>query len=532
MLKLLLKKQLSELFKSYFYDEKKGIMRPKWQIALWCIFFVVIIFGVLGGMFTVLSYTLCNPLVSLDVGWLYFLLMSLIAILLGTFGSVFNTYAGLYLAKDNDLLLSLPIPVNKIIASRLLNVYIMGALYSLIALIPAIVVYWFTAGFTMMRFICGILLMIIVTLIVMLLSCILGWVVAKFSQRFKNKSFVSVFAALLFVAAYYYFYFKANDAINSLLANAVVYGNEIKGSLYVLYLFGNIGEGNMIAAGIFLAAAAALCYVVWTVISRTFFSIAADTGTGEKKVYHEKTVRKKSVFGALLAKEFKRFTSSANYMLNCGLGVLLIPAAGVMMLLKGSVITQALDTVFTHAPYSSAVLLCIMLCMLTSMSDMAVPSVALEGKSIWIPQSLPVPAKSVLRAKACVQLILVSIPIAFASIASMLVIDAPIMVKVLGVLTAMIFSFFSTMLGMYLGVRMANLHWVSELSVIKQSGSVTIILFGTWIIAAAMGAAWLFFAYKIGAVAYLAILSVFFAAAGIYLLHWLDTKGAEHFAEL
>ena len=35
----------------------------------------------------------------------------MLAIVLGAFGSVFNTYSSLYLAKDNDLLLSMPIPV-------------------------------------------------------------------------------------------------------------------------------------------------------------------------------------------------------------------------------------------------------------------------------------------------------------------------------------------------------------------------------------------------------------------------------------
>ena len=60
------------------------------------------------------------------MGWLYFALMGLLAVLLGAFGSVFNTYSGLYLAKDNDLLLSMPIPVNTLMASRLLSVYLMG----------------------------------------------------------------------------------------------------------------------------------------------------------------------------------------------------------------------------------------------------------------------------------------------------------------------------------------------------------------------------------------------------------------------
>lgn len=79
---------------------------------------------------------------------------------------------------------------------------------------------------------------------------------------------------------------------------------------------------------------------------------------------------------------------------------------------------------------------------------------------------------------------------------------------------------------------MANLSWVSELSVIKQSASIMIILFGTWVVAVAMGAAWLLLTYQIGAAAWLAILCLLLGAGGLYFMHWLDTKGAKHFAEL
>ena len=135
MLRVLLKKQLGEVFKSYFYDAKKNKMRSKWAIAAWFVFFFVIMVGMLGGIFTFLASTLCKSLVMIEMGWLYFVLMGMIAIFLGAFGSVFNTYAGLYLAKDNDLLLSLPIPVRTIIASRLANVYLLGAMYSATAAI-------------------------------------------------------------------------------------------------------------------------------------------------------------------------------------------------------------------------------------------------------------------------------------------------------------------------------------------------------------------------------------------------------------
>ena len=61
---------------------------------------------VIGGMFFGMSFALCAPLAQAGMSWLYFAIMSLMAVFLGAFGSVFNTYAGLYAAKDNDLLLS------------------------------------------------------------------------------------------------------------------------------------------------------------------------------------------------------------------------------------------------------------------------------------------------------------------------------------------------------------------------------------------------------------------------------------------
>ena len=147
MLKTLVKKQLMEIFRSYFYNAKTNKKRSTAGIIAYILLFAALMIG-LGGMFTGLSVSLCAPLTQAGMGWLYFALMSLLAIFLGAFGSVFNTYAGLYLAKDNDLLLSMPIPVRYIMLVRLLGVYLMGLLYSGIVLLPAAVVYLIFAPVT------------------------------------------------------------------------------------------------------------------------------------------------------------------------------------------------------------------------------------------------------------------------------------------------------------------------------------------------------------------------------------------------
>ena len=532
MLKILVKKQLSEVFKSYFYDAKKNKMRSKAAIAGWIVFFVVIMVGVLGGMFTMLSLTMCGGLTATGMGWLYFAMMGLVAIVLGAFGSVFNTFSGLYLAKDNDLLLSLPIPARTIVTARLVNVYLMGTMYSATAMIPALIVYWIVAGATAGRVICGLILLLVVTVIVLILSCLLGWVVAKISLKLKNKSFISVLVALVFIALYYFVYFKANDLIKDIILHADVYGEKIRGAAYGLYLFGRVGEGDWLAAAIFAAVTGLVFYLIWRLMSRSFLSVATAGGGTAKVRYTEKRAKEKTVFGALLGKEFARFTSSPNYMLNCGLGVLLIPACGVLLLLKGRMIAEAMEDFLSGRPGSAAVLLCAALCTLSAMNDMAAPSVSLEGKSLWIPQSLPVEPKTVLRAKASVEMLLTAVPMLFASVCAAAVVGASLPVKLLVAAMPVVYALFSSLFDTYIGLRMPVLKWTDELAPIKQSGAVAISLFGSWGLVVVLAGLYLLIGYRIGPAPYLLICTAIFAAAGLLLLRWMDTRGSAAFAAL
>ena len=241
MIKVLVKKQLYEIFRGYFYDSKKNKARSVVSTVLFILLFICLMAGVLGGLFTYLSISLCAGFVAVDLGWLFFLIMALIAIAIDAFGSIFNTYSGLYLSKDNDLLLSMPIPVSSILAARLITVYLMGLMYSAIVIVPAVIVYWIFAGATVFNVIGGLLFVLLISLIVLVLSCALGWCVAKISLKLKHKNFTTVIASLLFLAAYYWIYFKAQTVINDLMENAIAYGNKVKDSAYVFYLFGKIG---------------------------------------------------------------------------------------------------------------------------------------------------------------------------------------------------------------------------------------------------------------------------------------------------
>ena len=528
MLKVLLQKQLAEIFRTYFYNAKTNKARSRGATIAYLVGFALLMVGLLGGIFAYLSVSLCGALSAVGMDWLFFALMGLLAVFLGAFGSVFNTYSSLYLAKDNDLLLSMPIPVRTIMASRLLGVYLMGLMYSGVVILPA-VIYWIMISASAAAIAGGVLLVALISLFVLTLSCALGWVVAKISLKLKNKSFITVFVSLVFLGVYYFFYFRAQTLIQDLVANAAVYGANIQRSAYPLYLFGRVGTGDPLAMGIVSAAFAALFLLLYRLISRSFLKIATSSGKTERKVYRETRTERQSASAALLRKEFSRFTASPNYMLNCGLGTLMLPIAGVVLLVYQAKIRDLellLGAEFASLLFIAAV------CLLASMNDMAAPSVSLEGKSLWLAQSLPVKPWQVLRAKLAVHLTLTGVPAAICYVLLAFAHPFSAAELLLGAVLIAGYVLLMASFGLFVGLKMPNLHWTNEITHIKQGGAVMLALFSGFAYAALIVVGYLLLGSKIGLTAYLAAFAALTLLLAALLLRWLHKTGCRIFASL
>ena len=526
MLKVLLKKQLSEIFRSYYYDAKKNRARSKGATAFYMILFVFLAVGVLGGMFSLLSLIVCGPLAEAGMSWLYFAIMGLLAIFLGVFGSVFNTYSGLYLARDNDLLLSMPIPVRNLLTARLLGVYIMGALYSGVIMLPAIVVYFIYISAAPSTIICSLLLFLNITVFVLTLSCALGYVVAKVSTKLKNKSFITVILSLLFVAIYYFFYFKAQALINDLINNAALYGDKIKASAYPIYLFGQAGTGKFSAIFAVTLFVGALFFLTWYRMSKTFIKVATSSGKSEKRKYKKSDIKTGSQNTALIKKEFRRFTSNSGYMLNSGFGVLMLLLGGAALLIKHREIGTALSELLGEGNGLMAVLLSGAICLILSTVTVAAPSVSLEGKNLWILQSLPINPRQVIWAKISVQLLLSAVPSFFCVLCGFTVYRFSAIQAAMIFVTISVNLMFWALLQMNLGIKLVNLNWTSELTPIKQGGAVGFsMLFGFICPLILIGGA-LFLGKKISYIGCMAAFSLILAVLCIIMYYRLFKKGA------
>ena len=531
MLKLLVKKQLFEIFRSYFYDAKKNKARTKGVTIGYIVLFVLLMAGLLGGMFGVLSNTMCGPLAALDMDWLYFVIMGMMAVFLGAFGSVFNTYSGLYLAKDNDLLLSMPIPVRVIMTSRLLSVYLMGLMYSGIVILPAILVYWFTVPATAGRILGGVVLLVDISLFVLTLSCALGWVVAKISLKLKRKSFITVLVSLVFFGLYYFVCFRSQAMITDLLLNAEDVGNKIRG-IYPLYLFGRVACGDGVAMLIVSAVVIALLALVWYLIARSFLNIATASGNTAKAVYREKAAMQTSPAAALLRKELGRFTASPLYMLNCGLGTVFLLILAVAALIKGREVFLMMNALFAGSEDFVPVLAALCLCLLAGSNDITAPSVSLEGKSLWIAQSLPIDPWQALRAKLGLHLLITELPLMLCAVCVAAVSGLDFLHAALVVVVPMVYVVLSAAFGLFMGLKRPNLTWTSEVAPIKQGLAVFLSMFGGWVLAAGLGFLYYALMAHLGAAAFLLAATALFIVLALVLLRWLKTSGAKIYAHL
>ena len=73
MIGSLIKKQMMEIFRGYFYDSKKNKKRSFVSTVLFLLMYAVIMVGVLGGMFAYLAMELCKPFAMVNMSWLIFL---------------------------------------------------------------------------------------------------------------------------------------------------------------------------------------------------------------------------------------------------------------------------------------------------------------------------------------------------------------------------------------------------------------------------------------------------------------------------
>ena len=217
------------------------------------------------------------PLCEMGLTWLYFAMAGTMALALSMLGSVFMTQAQLYDAKDNERLLSMPIPPKYILLTRIAMLFTTTAGYTLAVLLPAFGIYAFSYGASATMMIGWLFTFVALSLISQSVCCALGWVLHKLLSRLRNKAVVSLLYMVIFMAVYWYFY--AN--VNSFLSGLVMQGTQIAGAMkYVwpLYAIGMACGGSLLHTLLVTVLSAAIAlFTLWR-LSASFISSVRTSG--------------------------------------------------------------------------------------------------------------------------------------------------------------------------------------------------------------------------------------------------------------
>ncbi len=484
MLKTLIKMQFSALASQTIMRTRKGRATNKTspgKIILYSLL-LLLCFGYLSVIFGVIFLMLESMTAETAQNWSMTALASFMSMILCFVGTIFTTQSLIFNSKDNDLLISMPIPPRLILLSRITTLAIMNYIFALMIFLPATIA-WVMVNGLGLGVLVWLALFIFVPLASMTLTLILGWIIALISSRMKNKSLVTTILSVAAFLVYFLLCFNLGDYITVIEENPSLVSSFISDYLGLFVLMGKaVANLDIIALLITIAVCVLPFAVVIFILSKSFLKIVTDKKSAKKAVYRKKEMKAGTVSSALIKKEFQRFFTSATYFLNSFMGIIFMILIAAAIILNVNGIKEFMSEISTGLGFLlpiENIMAFFGIAIIIVISAFNIPTsvcISLEGKTLWILQSMPLKAKDVLLAKMRAAVIATSIPnLIFAVIMSILF-GLDILSITAIIIVAIAMPIFSSCFGIIINMLMPRFDWVNETLCVKQSGSTIISL--------------------------------------------------------
>lgn len=479
MLKVLFKKQVTELISNMLGGKslKKNLFSTRVLLSLLLGFYLFIL---MFRLFWSTASSICQPLCEVGNDWMYFALMAIMATFIGVTGSLFTANSTIYHARDNELLLSLPIPQWMIVFVRMAMIYLVSAAFEIMVMLPTILIYIVVKWPPIWALLFQVVGVLALPVIAVAVSCLIGWISAVVNSKIRQRAIFSVITSLCFIGIFYYVYWNLYTYLQLIIANADTVGGTMKVFLYPFYQFGRAAEGSIFSFIIYIVLMAVILLLVVKLISGNFVELAAKTQVVNGKKVKKKPGKKASPAMALYKKEMRRFTSSSVSMLSCAMGSIMMAAIGVMCFFAGDWIIMTFMGMTDGATAEFPLMAVGIIAMMIAMNTIAATSISLEGKYIWMLKVLPISPWQVFKAKLGVHVTITAVPAVFCAAAFAVAGHVDIVNMLLMMFACLVFSIFCGLLGLLCNLRFPNLTWTNEAQAVKQNMSVIIATFLPW----------------------------------------------------
>jgi len=396
MIKALLRKQFAEVISQF--SRRSGTKPGASSKRAIVIFFAIfgILYLSLGFTFFAASREILSSLSEATFP-LFYMIVGLIATAIGLLGSVFNAYSTIFDAKDNEMLLSLPIPPHRIVFARVVTLSTMTLLYAGSVLLPSLVAFLIYANTTVLGKINALFLFLPLTFLVESVTLGIAFIVAAIARKVKNKKTVIVALSLLLTLLFYFIYFRAQNSISSLTAMGSIPAAARYG-LFFYYSMGRASQGSPLDMLIVFATAAAAFALAYYLLSHFFVKFTTSKKSAKAKG-KKGVVKSAGRTLSLFKREWKLFSSSPTYVMNSGFGVIFLIILPIVAIVKATSLHELARSLAEALPHANGcAIAAVVLIFIEGMCSITAPSISMEGKRLYLLRSLPIDTTEVFRA--------------------------------------------------------------------------------------------------------------------------------------
>lgn len=400
-------------------------------------------------------------------------LMAISALVLFAF-DMFKTGGVIFSRSGLDTLCALPLRESAIVVGRFFYMYVEDLAVTLVVLLPGLGVYTWLCHPGALFYPLVLLCALISPLIPLALATLLGAFITALTARMKHKSIVTALLSILLTVAILAGVSSLagveGEVTPDMLRDLSGLLLGLLGKIYppALWMGAALTEGRMGPALLWTAVSLGVFLLMAALVSARFQSICRRLAVNSARHDYRLTAQKGSALPiSLCKKELRRYLASAIYVTNTIVGPIMGFGLAVALffvdldaLLPPDMLSLDLRAL---VPFVLACPFCIM--------PTTAASVSLEGKNLWIAQSLPLSTKSVLDAKLLLNLLL-ALPFFLGAVLLSALALKPSPVELLWLLLLPgLLILFSGVLGLFVNLHFPLLSWENETRAVKQSAS-------------------------------------------------------------
>lgn len=528
----LIKLKIKMILNNIFGGSKSGLQKGLMIFAF--LYFGIAFVVIFAGIFVIIS----EPYEALGLKWLYYGLSGALAFGLCFIGSIFTAKNHLFDSKDNELLLSMPIPQSKILISRLITIMIFNALSAVTVYIGTVIGTVIGYGFDIITLLLLTVSYMIIILFSTALTAVFSFALAWIGSKIKFKKIATLLVTFTLFFLYMAVMLNMNSVMKSIADNGSEIGEAIKTYGAPMYLMGKgIADLDMPAfLGFFLWAAIPFA-IVYILLVKTYYRIITTKKSSAKVKYKEGNLNVKSGFAALFHKEVGRVFGTPMLLFNYGTGTLFMIIGAVYLLIKKDSLEDVVSLLSVYGVHSTALLGRAAAFFLGFMSmtvgSLAASSINLEGRTLWILRTVPVDERSILKAKGFAPLVIGIPGVLIASAMTWYALSLDLLTGIIMIAFPMSLVIISSFSSLLINLYHYKFDWVNESYAYKQAAAPMISSFAGMGYMATFLLLYIFiFSHFINLGTYLAVFTGLQLIGAIVLLRVLMTTGVKQFRRL